>query len=164
MKKIITLSVMLFVGIATFAQQKPTITPATPVTPNPEVQKPIDPNAPVMLLQDETIDYGDVVKNADGLRIFKFKNTGKSPLKLVNVQSSCGCTVPSYPKEDIMPGQSSQIEVKYNTANPGRFSKSITVTTNGNPEKVVLRIKGNVIDPDAPAPVEQPKSMLSNQK
>lgn len=161
MKKLITLTFVSLLAFNAFAQQKPAVVAAPPA---PEAVKIIDPNAAVMTLEQETVDYGDIMKNADGLRVFKFKNTGKSPLKLVNVQSSCGCTVPSYPKEDIMPGETSKIEVKYNTANPGRFTKSITVTTNGNPEKVVLRIKGNVIDPDAPAPVEQPKSMLSGQK
>jgi hypothetical protein len=124
---------------------------------------------PKMELENPTIDYGDVMKGEDdGVRTFKFTNTGNEPLKLVNVKSSCGCTVPTYPKEDIMPGESGEITVKYNMR-PGRFSKSITITTNGvnektnQPNRVILRIKGNVIDPNAPAPIQKEKPMMSHQ-
>ena len=49
-----------------------------------------------------------------GVRVFEFTNTGNAPLIITNVQSTCGCTVPSKPKEPIMPGKSDKIEVKYN--------------------------------------------------
>ncbi len=153
MKKLFTLVLFLaaFAGYSQNAQVPATV-------------KQIDPNAAVMTVENETIDYGDVEKGKDdGIRKFKFKNTGKSPLKLVNVKSSCGCTVPEYPKTDIMPGDSAEITVKYNMG-VGRFSKSITVTTNGNPETIILRIKGNVTDPNAPAPIQQQQNMMSTQQ
>jgi len=147
MKNFFTIAIMLLT-LSVFAQ-------------TPEVVKVVDPNAAIMTVENETIDYGDLVKGTDdGVRVFKFINTGKSPLT-ISVQSTCGCTVPSYSKEPILPNGSGEITVKYNMS-PGRFSKTIIVTTNGNPEKVNLRIKGNIIDPNAPAPIQQQKSIMSN--
>ncbi|MFN3754905.1 DUF1573 domain-containing protein [Flavobacterium sp.] len=98
--------------------------------------------------KDNTIDYGRVTKEEDsGLRVFEFTNTGNAPLIINNVQSSCGCTVPSKPTEPIAPGKTGKIEVKYNM-NPGPIRKTITVETNAvNAEegRVVLKIKGEVI-------------------
>jgi len=68
-------------------------------------------------------DYGTIVQGADGNCEFKFTNSGKAPLILSNVQASCGCTVPEWPKEPIMPGKSSSIKVSYNTAIVGVFGK-----------------------------------------
>jgi len=98
---------------------------------------------------DNTIDYGKVYKETDnGVRVFEFTNTGDAPLIITNVQSTCGCTIPSKPKEPIMPGKNGQIEIKYNMA-PGPIRKSITVESNAvNYEggKVHLKIKGDVLE------------------
>lgn len=98
--------------------------------------------------KDNTIDYGKVNKEDDnGVRSFEFTNTGDEPLIISNVQSTCGCTVPSKPTEPIAPGKTGKIEVKYNM-NPGPIRKTITVETNAaNAEegRVVLKIKGEVI-------------------
>lgn len=97
---------------------------------------------------ENTIDYGTVTKDEDsGIRVFEFTNTGNEPLLIKEVHSSCGCTVPSKPKDPIAPGETGKIEVKYNM-NPGPIRKTITVDTNAiNTEegKVVLKIKGEVI-------------------
>jgi len=92
-----------------------------------------------------TIDYGKIAKNSDGIRTFKFTNTGTAPLKITDVKATCGCTVPTYPKQDIMPGETGEIAIAYDTVKPGRFSKSIKVFTNTKEQKIVLRIKGNVL-------------------
>ena len=96
----------------------------------------------------ETINYGTVVKGEDsGIRYFEFTNTGDAPLLITNVRSSCGCTVPSYPKTPIAPGKSDKIEVKYYMER-GPISKTITVETNAvNKSKgiIPLRIKGDVV-------------------
>ncbi len=114
-------------------------------------QSPADPNAPVMKFQSDTIDYGTIAHNADGYRYFKFTNTGKEPLIIKEARGSCGCTVPTPPKEPIQPGQASEIKVHYATDRVGRFSKTVTVISNANPGTKVLFIMGNVL-PDAPAP------------
>lgn len=98
--------------------------------------------------KDNTIDYGKVSKDTDsGLRTFEFKNTGDAPLIITNVQSTCGCTVPSKPKEPIAPGKTGKIDVKYNM-NPGPIRKTITVESNAVnvPDgRVAIKIKGEVI-------------------
>ena len=98
--------------------------------------------------KDNTIDYGTVNKEDDnGIRSFEFKNTGDAPLIIINVQSTCGCTVPSKPTEPILPGKSGKIDVKYNM-NPGPIRKTITVESNAvNAEagRVALKIKGEVV-------------------
>ena len=100
------------------------------------------------LNKDNTIDYGTVTKESDsGLRTFIFKNTGDAPLIITNVQSTCGCTVPTKPTGPILPGMTDKIEVKYNM-NPGPIRKTITVESNAvNVEggKIALKIKGEVI-------------------
>ena len=98
--------------------------------------------------KDNTIDYGKVTKEEDsGLRVFEFTNTGNQPLLIKDVKSSCGCTVPSFSKDPIMPGKTGKIEVKYNM-NPGPSRKTITVESNAvnvDEGRVALKIKGEVI-------------------
>lgn len=98
--------------------------------------------------KDNTIDYGTVSKDSDdGVRKFEFTNTGDQPLVIKNVQSTCGCTVPSKPTGEILPGKSDFITVKYNM-NPGPIRKTITVETNAVNEEggmIALKIKGEVI-------------------
>jgi len=100
------------------------------------------------LNNDNTIDYGTVTKDTDsGIRTFEFKNTGDAPLIIMNVQSTCGCTVPTKPTEPILPGKMGKIEVKYNM-NSGPIRKTITVESNAvNVEsgRIALKIKGEVI-------------------
>lgn len=129
MKKIITIMVLGFLTFTMNAQ---------------ETEKPKDPNAPAFEFVTEVIDYGKIELNADGVRTFKFKNIGKSPLVITNVKSSCGCTVPKKPTEPIMPGESGEIEVKYATNRPGGFSKTITVSSNADESLKTLQIKGIV--------------------
>lgn len=102
-------------------------------------------NAPMFEFDSEMIDYGKVDLGADGVRVFKFKNVGKSPLVITKVQSSCGCTVPKKPTEPIMPGNSGEIEVKYDTKRPGGFSKTITIHSNANEPIKRIKIKGIVL-------------------
>lgn len=99
--------------------------------------------------KDNTIDYGTVNKDDDsGLRVFEFTNTGDAPLIITNVQSTCGCTVPSKPTEPILPGKTGKIEVKYNM-HTGPIRKTITVESNAvNVEegRVAIKIKGEVVE------------------
>ena len=92
-------------------------------------------------------DYGDVPFNGNGKCEFRFTNTGNEPLLIQKPKSSCGCTIPSWPQEPILPGESEVIKVTYRTNRPGIINKTVTVTSNAvqNPT-VVLRIKGRVLD------------------
>lgn len=103
-------------------------------------------------------DFGAIPYKGDGSYEFVFKSTGKSPLVLSNVRSSCGCTVPEWPKEPIKKGETGTIKVTYNTRLIGSFAKSITVYTNAGEAPIVLIIKGKVESekkPVANAPVAQ---------
>ncbi len=121
--------------------------------------------AKIEFLNDTTIDYGTVSKDSDsGVRTFEFKNTGNAPLIITNVQSTCGCTVPSKPTEPIMPGKTGKIDVKYNMA-PGPIRKTITVESNAsNYEggRIPLKIKGEVIVKQEVNLLEKKKSIMSN--
>lgn len=90
-------------------------------------------------------DYGTIEKGSDGSCNFVFTNTGQTPLVLSNVRASCGCTVPTWPREPILPGKEGSIKVVYNTNLVGNFNKSISVSSNAKNKEVVLNIKGNVI-------------------
>lgn len=99
-----------------------------------------------MVFENETIDYGTIAHNADGKREFVLVNNGTKPLIITNAQGSCGCTVPSIPKEPIAPGAKGIIGVKYATDRVGAFTKTVTVSSNaeGQPTKI-LTIKGTVL-------------------
>lgn len=92
----------------------------------------------------DTVDYGEIEKGSDGVRIFEFKNTGTAPLIISKVSSSCGCTIPKKPEGPIMPGESGEIQVKYDTNRPGPIRKAITVLSNADTPTTILKIKGTV--------------------
>lgn len=92
----------------------------------------------------ELHDYGTIDYASDGGHSFKFTNTGNDPLVIANCQGSCGCTVPKWPKEPILKGQSAFIDVNYDTKRPGPFTKTVTVTSNARNGTKVLTIKGVV--------------------
>ena len=103
---------------------------------------------PVMKFDVLEINYGDILQgkqsDPEAVRLFKFTNTGNEPLIISNCKGSCGCTVPSYPKEPILPGKSANIEVRYDIARLGPFQKTVTVTTNEADPTHTLTIKGKV--------------------
>lgn len=112
-------------------------------------------NGPKIQFNKDVHDYGDLKYGADGTVKFEFANTGKSPLIISNASASCGCTVPEWPKEPILPGKSSSITVKYDTKRPGVINKSVTITSNAeNDPTKILQIKGSVgAKPEAVSPV-----------
>lgn len=109
------------------------------------------------------IDYGTIEKGADGVRVFEFTNTGNAPLIISNVKSSCGCTVPKWPRAAILPGDSGEIQVKYDTNRVNPIRKTITVTSNADTPTVALKIKGEVIDPSKTSVLaKKQKSVMEN--
>ena len=99
----------------------------------------------------KVVDYGTIAHNADGTRKFVFTNNGTEPLLIKNAKGSCGCTVPTWPREAIAPGATAEIGVKYATNRVGKFTKTITLTTNASKKPVILTVKGEV----SPAPKEE---------
>jgi hypothetical protein len=144
MKKVI-LSIGLFVCVAIGANAQETATP-----------NPVNPNAPKFKFETEVIDYGTIEHNSNGDREFKFTNVGKEPLIISSAVGSCGCTVPTPPKDPVKPGATATIKVHYATDRIGAFEKSITITSNADTPSKVIKIKG-VVKPDpTPAPAETP--------
>ena len=99
-------------------------------------------------------DYGKLPYRGNGECEFVFKNTGKEPLVLTNVKSSCGCTVPTWPREPIAKKKEGVIKVKYDTKRQGNFTKTITVFSNASNSPVRLTIRGQVTKP-TPEEMEQ---------
>lgn len=136
MKKIIISLALIIIGGFTLNAQNI-------VTNEP---KALNPNAPVIYFEEMEFDYGTIVQGADGTHNFIFKNVGKEPLILSNVRSSCGCTIPEWPKEPIFSGKQDTIIVSYNTQLIGPFNKSINIFSNATKQIEILRIKGNVVE------------------
>lgn len=103
-----------------------------------------NPNTAVITFDKVIHDYGTINKGDNGKCKFKFTNTGKEPLILSRPRSNCGCTVPTWPREPILPGKSGIITVVYDTKRYGRINKSVTVFSNAKNNAIVLRIKGTV--------------------
>jgi len=151
MKKILLVAMLVVFGIsASNAQTKTKVkkskkaVAAKVVTPKVE--------GAGMVFESETIDYGTIQHNADGKREFVFVNNGNKPLIITSATGSCGCTVPTYPKEPIAPGAKAVIGVKYATDRVGAFQKTVTLKSNAvQGDTKTLTIKGNVLQDAAPA-------------
>ncbi len=120
MKKIVLIALMAFVGFAANAQAE-------------------------ISFKSETVNYGEIAKGSDGVRVFTFTNTGNAPLIISEVKSSCGCTVPEKPDGPIAPGESNTIQVKYDTNRVGPIRKTVTVYSNAEEPVKALKIKGEVL-------------------
>lgn len=102
-------------------------------------------DGPVLTIDKELHDYGTVDYGSDGTCVFTITNTGNAPLIITLCKGSCGCTVPTWSKDPIPPGGSTQIVVKYDTKRPGPFQKQVTITSNAvNTPSKVVKIKGTV--------------------
>ena len=104
-----------------------------------------NPNAPEIKFEEEVHDFGTIPFAGNGVCDFKFTNSGKEPLIISNARGSCGCTVPKWPKEPIMSGQSNSINVSYDTKRPGPFTKTVTITSNAKTASKTITIKGVVM-------------------
>ena len=102
-------------------------------------------NVPVMTFEETKYDFGDMVEGDVKETIFKFKNTGKSPLIITNARASCGCTVADYPRQPIAVGETGVIKAKFNSRGKhGKQNKRITLTTNSDKGRELLYILANV--------------------
>lgn len=90
-------------------------------------------------------DYGEIPRDGDGKWSFAFKNIGKEPIVINKVRSTCGCTIPDWPREPVTPGDSGKITVQYNTSQTGTFLKSVYVYSTASNSPVKLQIKGRVV-------------------
>lgn len=107
----------------------------------------VSENGPEITFEKTTHQFGEIPYEGNGTYEFVFKNTGNEPLILSQPKSSCGCTVPEWPKKPILPGETDVIKVTYkNTNRPGSFSKYVTIFSNAMINKEVkLYIKGKIL-------------------
>jgi hypothetical protein len=113
-------------------------------TDDTEKPVPTSVQGPIMTLESLTVNYGDIKQGSDPLRTVSFTNTGTEPLVISNAKGSCGCTVPTWPREPIGPGESAVIEIRYDTKRLGGINKTVKLTTNDETGTYVLRVKGNI--------------------
>ena len=128
--------------------------PATPA----DAAKPAEPAVPAgptttLEFAETEFDFGTVDSGEKVNHTYKFTNTGSEPLIISNAKGSCGCTVPSWPKEPIAPGAAGEIQVQFDSKNKsGKQSKRVTITANTDPAQTFLTIKGEVNKVDGAAP------------
>ena len=117
----------------------------------------------VLVLKETDHDFGMIPQGKPVTYVFDIVNTGTTPLKLDNVQASCGCTTPEWNHDAIPAGSADKIRVGYNAANEGPFEKYITIMYNGNLTKQ-LHIKGTVWKaPAGSAPANASVQILKQQ-
>lgn len=100
---------------------------------------------PVMTFEEKEFDFGTIEQNTPQEHTFVFTNTGEAPLIITNASSSCGCTIPDYPKDTpIQPGEKSELVVKFNGSGMNQVIKTVTLNTNTAKGQEMLRIKAFV--------------------
>lgn len=125
-------------------------------------------NGPVITFEKPELDYGKIPQNSERVREFVIVNTGNEPLIIQNAVGSCGCTVPEWPKEPIMPKKKAVLRINYDTSRIGPFSKTVKIYSNainnGPDGTVSFTVKGDVQAPQAQsAPINQETSPVMNR-
>lgn len=154
MKKIFLFSIALFGFLATSMAQEQT------------ADETAASDGPVMTFETTTVEYGEIDKGSEPLRTIQFTNTGTQPLVINNARGSCGCTVPNWPKEPILPGESNVIEIRYDTKRVGPINKTVKIKTNEGPQvQHVLYVKGKVKDvkPEESVPASEPNLLAPSK-
>ncbi len=141
MKKLLSLATFFLLSMAVYAQTA----------------------AEALELKETQFDFGSIPQGKPVYHTFQIINKGKAPLKIDNVNATCGCTTPEWSREPITPGATGIIKVGYNAAAEGHFEKMVTVQYNGNSTKQII-IKGNVWRaPAGSAPANASVNFLKQQ-
>jgi len=130
-KRLLVSVLGIYVPILLFAQ------------PGSEIR--IDANAPKIVFNKTSHDFGELNLYSPAFCEFKFYNKGRAPLILSEITATCGCTVPSWPKKPIIPGDSGIIVINYLPDETGTIDKNVTVFSNATKIPVTLELKGKVI-------------------
>ena len=91
-------------------------------------------------------DFGKIKRGQSVSHVFKFRNTGLSPLVILDVTTSCGCTTPEFTRKPVMPGQYGEVKVTFNGEGYERFTKSVTLSLNTRKGREILYITGRIVD------------------
>ena len=131
-RKIVSLWMFLLAVTYSFAQE---VAPAVDTKPGAEIT-----------FEEKTFEFGDIHQGDQVEHIFTFENTGEVPLVLTNVQTTCGCTVPKWPRQPIPPGQKGEIQVKFNSAGKmGKQNKVIKIISNAKTPISQITITTNIL-------------------
>lgn len=136
------------------------VQPADPTVAQPAaaVTAPTGPTTSIAF-EEVRFNFGTVNAGEKVTHLFKFKNTGKEPLVITDAKSTCGCTVPDWPREPIGPGKSGEIKVVFDSGGKsGPQSKRVTIVGNTNPPETFVYVEGEVMGNSAnptTAPVNQ---------
>lgn len=100
---------------------------------------------PILVWEQETYDFGTILEGDIVTKEFNFTNTGNAPLLILNATSTCGCTVPEWPKSPVQPDSTGSIKVKFNSLDKrGEQNKVVTIFANTFPNTSKITIKGKV--------------------
>ncbi len=152
-KTILSIALFLFASVLVNAQDKSSApAPAAVAAPAVDMK-----NAPEFKFEIEEYNYGTIKQGDKVTYDFNFVNTGKEPLIISEAHGSCGCTVPSWPKEPIAKGGKGSIHVEFNsTGKMGMQDKTVTITSNAKSGQKVLHLKGNVEAPPVTPATDKP--------
>jgi len=148
MKKNIFLAIIVSVTIAACGNEENEI--STELIENPNSASEVDPeHMPVITFDNEVFDFGEIVQGEKVNHSFTFKNTGNNDLLISSAQGSCGCTVPTWPKNPIKPGETGKIDVEFDSnGKQGKQNKTVTLVANTIPNTTVIALKGEVLLPE----------------
>lgn len=140
---------IVFVSLTACDQKKSNKLPADIVTISATADSSSTPPSaekPEITFEEKTHNFGVITEGEQVEYNFKFTNTGKADLLIVNASASCGCTVPEYPKGLIKPGETGVMKVKFDSkGKDGTFDKTVNVTCNTEPRETLLTISGEVM-------------------
>jgi len=156
MKKKIIFAIAAFAfAISVHAQN--TVLSAAPVQDKPTLSNVENPNQAAFKFKEEEFTFGTIKQGESINHDFEFTNTGKEPLVISQASGSCGCTVPTWPKDPIAPGAKGIIHVTFNSAGKmGMQDKTVTLQSNAKQSPMILHLKGTVDKPVEEAPAADP--------
>lgn len=131
MNKIATLLLFLAMGLTAFSQ-----------------------NAPKMKFTDSLqYDMGTFKEGEVAQHTFEFKNVGDAPLKIKEIKTTCSCTASEWPKQNILPGESSSIKVSFDTHGKlGTYDKGVNIYSNAGETNIIITV--TVVESGEPAKKE----------
>lgn len=148
---------LLMLGLVALSQAQNTV----PVTKDAAATSAKD--GPILYMDTYTVEFGEIEQGSDPFRKVLLKNVGNAPLIIKNATGSCGCTVPTWPQNPIMPGGSDTLTVRYDTQRPGTISKVVSLYTNQSEAPVTVKVQGKVNPkPVEPAGLPEKKSTIFN--
>ncbi|MBT8187847.1 MAG: DUF1573 domain-containing protein [Croceitalea sp.] len=151
-RSVFTLSAMALLMLSFSCKEKATNKIVADNVETASVRDEVSKKLPVMSFDKSEHDFGQIVQGTPQETIFTFTNTGEAPLIITDAKSSCGCTVPQYPKNvPIAPGETGEMVVKFNGSGQNQVTKTITVTANTEKGSELLRIKAFVNPKDGTA-------------